>query len=161
MHPAMTISSFYRVLIRAFGRSRLVGFVSLLAPGIAAAQACLPSDSISAFVQSKIILIATSTDTEAVHLRSVIDLPLVAADSIQAVSDSSTCATAAAKLASLTSAGDANPGAWCSALAPRATSPSTFVKHFTARGISSSTIEAGTKLVGGVLMSCAPPVLLY
>lgn len=108
----MTISSFRRFMTRIFFASLLTALGLPLAPSVAAAQTCLPSDSISTFVQSKIVVIVTSTDTAAIHLRSVANLPSVAADSIQVVSDSLTCATAAAKLASLTSSGDPNPGAW-------------------------------------------------
>jgi len=79
---------------------------------------CLPSDSLTTFIQTELVRLVTSTDTAAVRVRNSVNLPGLSASDVQVVSDSTVCTTLANALAAITLNGDANPGAWVFRMGP-------------------------------------------
>jgi hypothetical protein len=103
-------------------RVYLLGIAALLGlavPANANAQTpCLVQDSITAAVRAKLIVLATSSDTEVVNGRANLNLPSVDSSAVQVVADSTTCAGVAATLATLTPGGDPQPAAWVFTFGP-------------------------------------------
>ena len=99
-------------------RSTLIAVLIFL-PRLATSQSpCLPVDSISTRVQSQLVALVTSPDSDGVNARSNVSLPLLDSSAVRFVTDSATCAGVANALATITPGGDPNPAAWVFQLGP-------------------------------------------
>ncbi len=79
---------------------------------------CLPMDSSTTFIQSQLVHLTSAVDTGSIRARNSVGLPALLSSDVQFVTDSSTCASAAATLAADTPGGDAHPAAWVFRMGP-------------------------------------------
>ena len=89
-----------------------------LEASVQAGSPCLPSDSLTTYINLALVGFVTSADTEWVRVRNAVHLPALTSADVQIVTDSTTCAAAAAALVAETPGGDASPAAWVIKLGP-------------------------------------------